>query len=120
MTRSEAVIAFIEKFLTIPEGAHVGRPVRLREWQREIIREIYGSPTRRAIVSVGRKNGKTALAAMLVLAHLAGPCARRNGHIFSAAQSRDQAGIVFNLAAKMARMSSELAEIVTVRDSAKE
>ena len=58
MTRSEAVIAFIEKFLTVPEGAHVGQPVRLRDWQKEIIREIYGSPTRRAIVSLARKNGR--------------------------------------------------------------
>ena len=29
--RSDKVIAFVEKFLTVPEGAHVGRPVRLRE-----------------------------------------------------------------------------------------
>ena len=120
LTRSEAVIAFIEKFLTVPEGAHVGQPVRLRGWQKEIIREIYGSPTRRAIVSLARKNGKTALASMLVLVHLAGPEAKQNGHIFSAAQSRDQAAIVFGLAAKMARMSPELHEIITVRDSAKE
>ena len=120
LTRSEKVIAFCEQYLTVPEGAHVGRPVRLREWQREIIREIYDSPTRRAIVSLGRKNGKTALTAMLTLVHLVGPEARRNSHVFSAAQSRDQAAIVFGLAAKMVRMSPELIDIVTVRDSAKE
>ncbi len=57
---------------------------------------------------------------MLVLAHLVGPVARQNGQIFSAAQSRDQAAIVFALAAKMVRMSPQLNEIVTVRDSAKE
>ena len=57
---------------------------------------------------------------MLVLVHLVGPEAKQNGHIFSAAQSRDQAALVFGLAAKMARMSGELHEIVTVRDSAKE
>ena len=119
-TRAAKVIAFIEEFLTVPEGAHVGRPVRLRDWQRDIIREIYGSPTRRAIISLARKNGKTSLASMLVLVHLVGPEARRNAHIFSAAQSRDQASIVFALAAKMVRMSPELVDIVTVRDSAKE
>ena len=120
LSRAEKVIAFIEQYLVVPEGAHVGRPVKLRPWQKEIIREIYDSPTRRAIVSLARKNGKTALAAMLVLVHLVGPEARRNGHIFSAAQSRDQAAIVFGLAAKMVRMSAELNEIVTVRDSGKE
>lgn len=104
----------------VPEGAHVGEPMRVRPWQADIIRAIYDTPTRRAIVSLGRKNGKTALTAMLILAHLVGPEARRNGHIFSAAQSRDQAAIVFDLAAKMARLSPDLAEHVIVRDTAKQ
>src|SRR5690606_39026786 len=42
----------------VPEGALVGQPVRMREWQREILRGIYDTPTRRAIISFGRKNGK--------------------------------------------------------------
>jgi PHD/YefM family antitoxin component YafN of YafNO toxin-antitoxin module len=45
----------------VPEGALVGQPVKLREWQRSIIRGIYDSPTRRAIVTFGRKNGKKSL-----------------------------------------------------------
>lgn len=120
--RSVDIIRFCEKYLVTPEGAAVGKPVRLREWQRGIVRTIYDTPTRQAIVSMGRKNGKTALVAMLVLAHLVGPEARRNAQIFSAAQSRDQAGIVFSLASKMARMSTELSDpnLVTVRESRKE
>lgn len=121
-SRSGDIIAFCEKYLVTPEGAHVGQPVRLREWQKDIIRTIYDTPTRQAIVSMGRKNGKTALVAMLVLAHVVGPEARRNAQIFSAAQSRDQASIVFNLASKMVRMSNELSDpnLVTVRESRKE
>lgn len=118
--RAERVIAFIERYLRVPEGKLVGQPVRLREWQKERLRKIYGTPTRQCIWSMGRKNGKTALIAMLVLAHLAGPESRRNAQIYSAAQSRDQAAIVFGLAAKMARMSQELNGMVIVRDSAKE
>jgi phage terminase large subunit-like protein len=57
---------------------------------------------------------------MLVLAHLVGPEARRNSQIYSAAQSRHQAALVFSLAAKMVRMSGILNGAVTVRDSAKE
>lgn len=120
LSRADAIIAFCEEYLCVPEGAHVGRPMRLREWQKDAIREIYGSPTRLAILSFARKNGKTALTAMLVLAHLVGPEARRNAQIYSAAQSRDQASIVFSLAAKMVRMCAELNDLVTVRDSAKE
>ena len=98
MADSDRVIRFIEKYLITPEGAHVGEPIRLRDWQRHIIRQIYDTPTRQAVVTMGRKNGKTALIAMLVLAHLIGPQAQRNSHIFSSAQSRDQAAIVFGLA----------------------
>lgn len=117
---SADIIAFIEEFLIVPEGAHVGRKIKLRTWQRDIIRGIYDSPTRQAIISFGRKNAKTTLTAMLVLAHLVGPRSRRNAQIYSAAQSRDQASLVFSLAAKMVRMNRELNELVTVRDSAKE
>jgi phage terminase large subunit-like protein len=94
--------------------------VKLRPWQREIIRGIYDSPTRRGIVSFGRKNAKTTLAGFLLLLHLVGPEARSNSQLYSAAQSRDQAGILFALAAKMVRMSPDLREYVVVRDTAKQ
>ena len=115
------MIAFIERYLRVPKGDFfVGQPVRLRDWQKDAIRRIYGSPTRQLVLSMGRKNGKTALIAMLVLAHLIGPEARRNAEIYSTAQARDQAAIVFDFAAKMARMSPELSRLVVVRESAKE
>ena len=122
MTRGERVITFVEEFLIVPEGAHVGRRVKLREWQRQIILAVYDADRhiRRAIISVGRKNGKTSLIAMLVLAHVVGPEALPNSQVFSAAQSREQASLVFSLAAKMVRMSADLNGLVTVRDSAKE
>jgi phage terminase large subunit-like protein len=117
---SDLVIDFAKTFLRVPEGAHVGKPFELRDWQKEIIREIYDQPTRRAIISFGRKNGKTALTAVLILAHLVGPKAKRNSQIYSAAQSRDQAALVFNLAAKMVRMSPRLNNIIRIIDSKKE
>lgn len=92
----------------------------LRPWQRRIVCSIYDSPTRRAIVSFGRKNGKTSLSAFLLLLHLVGPEARTNGQLFSAAQSRDQAAILFALAAKIVRMSPDLSPLVTVRDTVKQ
>ena len=98
----------------------MGRPVVLREWQREIIRGIYDSPTRRAVISFGRKNGKSAIAAFLLLLHLCGPESRPNSQLFSAAQSRDQAAILFALAAKIVRMSPDLLAVVIVRDTAKQ
>jgi phage terminase large subunit-like protein len=121
MTRADDVCEFIERYVTVPEGSHVGQKMRLRPWQREIVHGIYDNRrTRRAIVSIARKNGKSATTAMLVLSHLVGPESRRNAQIYSAAQSRDQAAIVFGLASRMVRMSRELNGLVTVKDSAKE
>lgn len=122
MTRGQAVVAWIEEYCRIPEGRDAGKKVRLRVWQKKIIRRIYDNPhgTRRAIISVGRKNAKTSLSAFLLLCHLCGTEARTNSQLYSAAQSRDQAGIIFSLAAKIVRMSPDLAEFVTVRDTAKE
>jgi phage terminase large subunit-like protein len=94
--------------------------VVLREWQKEVIRGIYDSPTRRAVISFGRKNAKTTLSAFLLLVHLVGPQARPNSQLFSAAQSRDQAAILFSLAAKTVRLSPTLREYVVVRDTAKQ
>lgn len=112
-------VQWIEEHCVVPEGKHVGQPMRLRPWQRRILRELYDTPTRRGLLSMGRKNGKTSLVACLVLLHLVGPEARRNSQIYSAAQSRDQAAIVFGLAAKMVRLSATLAPFVGVKDTAK-
>jgi phage terminase large subunit-like protein len=121
-TRGERAIAWIERFCRIPEGRDVGKPVRLRDWQKDVIRGIYDNPagTRRAIVSFGRKNAKTTLSAFLLLLHLCGPEARFNSQLYSAAQSREQAAILFALAAKIVRMSPELSAHVTIRDTAKQ
>ena len=121
-SRAETNIDWIERFCRIPEGRDVGKPVRLREWQKEELRRIYDNPagTRRAILSFGRKNGKTALASFILLLHLCGPEARPNSQLFSAAQSRDQAAILFALAAKIVRMSPDLSGVVAVRDTAKQ
>ena len=104
----------------MPEGRHVGESLLLRPWQKKLIRSIYDTPTRRAIISFGRKNGKTTLAAVLTLLHLVGPEARPNSQLFSAAQSREQAAILFALAAKIVRMSPGLRDYVGVRDTAKQ
>src|SRR5215471_17187093 len=92
---ADEVIRFIESWLYVPDGSDAGKQMRLRPWQKKAIRQIYDHDTRRVIISVGRKNGKTALAAMLLLNHLCGPVARANTELYSSALSRDQAAILF-------------------------
>lgn len=113
LARAERVIAFIEK-LIVPSGDGEGHPIRLREWQKQFVRDVYapndaGSRrVRRAILSVARKNGKTMLIAALVLAHLVGPEAITNGEIYSAATDREQAGQVFKFARQIVEADPEL------------
>src|SRR5690625_1449760 len=121
MTRAEKIITFIERYCVTPEGAGVGKPLVLAEFQKRFIREVYDNPagTRRAILSVARKNGKSGLIAGLLLAHLVGPEAKQNSQLISGAMSREQAALVFNLAAKMVQQSPELSKIVRIVPSGK-
>lgn len=113
------VIEFIQEHCRVPEGKYVGQPVKLRDWQKEWIKSIYDQPTRRAIISMGRKNGKSTFSACLLLAHLVGPQAKTNAQLYSTAQSRDQAALVFSLAKNMVRINPELSAYITVVDSSK-
>jgi len=119
LTRAQKNIRWIEEYCLIPEGRFVGRPVKLTAEQKHWLHEIYDSPTRLFILSMARKNAKTALSAMLLLLHLCGREAKRNAHLYSAAQSREQAGILFGLATKMIRLHSALNEAIIVRETAK-
>lgn len=120
LTKGDRNIAWIEKHCFIPEGRLVGQKVKLSPEQKRWIKQIYDTPTRTFILSMARKNAKTALSAFLLLLHLCGHEAKANSQLFSAAQSREQASILFALAAKVVRMSPDLSSVVVVRDTAKQ
>ena len=121
MTRAARIIEFIERYCLVPDGAQVGQPLVLAEFQKQFIRDVYDNPagTRRAVMSVSRKNGKSGCIAALLLAHLVGPEAKQNSQIVSGAMSRDQAALVFNLASKMVQLSPKLSAIVRIIPSGK-
>ena len=114
MTRGDKVIAFIEHFCIVPEGWLVGKPMRLDDFQKKFIKDVYDNEhgTRKANLSIARKNGKTGLIAAIMLAHLVGPEAKQNSQIVSGARSREQASQVFNYASKMVALSPQLSKIV--------
>jgi phage terminase large subunit-like protein len=122
LSRAQSNILWIETHCRVPEGKDIGKPVRLREWQKSDLRKIYDNPhgTRTAIISFAKKNGKTSLAAFLLLLHLCGPEAVPNSQIPSTGQSRDQAAVIFDLAAKVVRMSPDLNAALIIRDTAKQ
>lgn len=119
---SDDVIAFIHEYIKIPEGRAVGQQMKLMDWQQAFIRAVFDNPhgTRRAILSVGRKNSKSSTVAALLLAYVVGPLATQNSQVYSAAQSREQAALIFALMAKMIRMNPDLSAHIVIRDSARE
>lgn len=121
LTRGERVIAFIESYCVVPEGDHVGKPVKLAPFQKKFILEVYDNPyvTDTGILSMARKNAKTALIAFIVIAHLVGPEAIQNSRIVSGAMSREQAAEVYNLASKTVILSEKLRGKIRIIPSGK-
>ena len=43
-TRGEKVCQFIERYCLIPEGSKVGQPIKLLDFQRNLILDVYDNP----------------------------------------------------------------------------
>ena len=125
LSRSERVIRFVEA-TPCTAGPSAGTNFRLRPWQKKFIRDVYRTDkagrrlVRTAVLSVGRGNGKTTLAAALALAHIAGPEAESRGECYSAANDRWQAGRIFSEVSAMIERVPWLQERITIRRHSKE
>lgn len=122
--RVQLIFNFIN-VLIVPSGKGEGKPFKLRDFQKSFIADVYG-PVKvdfrvvmRAILAMGRKNGKSVLIAALALTHLVGPEAIKNGEIYSAANDREQAALIFKYAAQIVRADPELAAHLDIKDSTK-
>jgi phage terminase large subunit-like protein len=120
-TRAELAISFIHKYCKVPEGDFVGMPFVLDEFQIKFITDVLDNPagTKKAILSMAKKNGKTSLIAALVLVFVVGPEAKRNTQIVSGAMSKDQAALVYDACVKMIELEPELQKVTKVIDSKK-
>lgn len=111
---ARTAIDFFHECLVMIEGDKAGHPFMLERWQQAIIAAIFGwkreDGTRRyreAFIYVPRKNGKTPLAAGMVL--LAMFTDHEPGaQIYSAAAEREQAALVFRHASGMILREPEL------------
>lgn len=115
---ADRAVQFIEGFCRHHKGEWAGRPFLLEEWQREIVRIIFGwrradgsRRFRTAYIEVPRKNGKTELAAAIAL-YLLVADGEAGAEVYSAATKRDQAKIVHDAAKQMVRRSPELKRFV--------
>lgn len=123
--RVQRAIDFIEK-LKITIGDDAGKNFILRPWQKAFLADVLGPlrpdgkrAVRRAIFSCPRKQGKSEIAAAIILLFLIGPESELNGEIYSAANDRQQAAIVFNACKRFIEASPGLKKYLRIVDSTK-
>ncbi len=111
---ADRAVAFFERNLRHWKAPFAGKPFLLTEWQKEmLIRPLFGFMRddgsrlfRRTYVQMARKNGKSAIAAGILLLIL---CTDGEGlELYTAATTKDQAKIVFADCQRFARASPEL------------
>jgi phage terminase large subunit-like protein len=122
LTRGERNILWCETHLHMPDAPHVGKPFKLPEFIKDDLRAFYDNVygTRRLIICRGRKNAKSTECALIIALHLCGPEAKVNSQIYSCAQCREQAGVVFDILVKIIRQSPKLQNVITIREATKE
>src|SRR5690554_2994387 len=124
MDAGERAVRFIN-LLRHTKGEWAGQPFSLRPWQEKLVRELFGTlrpdglrQYRTAWIEVPRKNGKSTLTAALAL-YLLVADGEPGAEVYSAACDRDQASLVFDIAAGMVRQSPTLKKRLKVIDSTK-
>lgn len=105
--RADFVVGFFETNLSHSKGHFYKKPFLLEGWQRDYIRTLYGWKRadgtrryRRSMLFIPRKNGKTQLAAGIGAACLYTD-GENDAEVYCTGYDRDQAGILYDAAAKM-------------------
>lgn len=118
-------VDFIQDLLRHTKDPYAGQPFLLKPWQERWVRDIFGTfnadgsrQYRTAYVEIPRKNGKSEIAAAVAL-YLLFADGELGAEIYSAAGDREQASIVFNVAAAMVRQEPILNGACRIYDSTK-
>lgn len=121
---ADYAVSFIE-CLSHTKGTWAGKPFKLLEWQEKIIRDIFGilksngyRQFNTAYIEIPKKNGKSELAAAVALLLTCGDGEER-AEVYGCAADRQQASIVFEVAADMVRMCPALSKRVKILASQK-
>jgi len=122
--RAQHAVDFIQQ-LKHTKGKWAGKPFILFDWQDELIRKIFGTINenghriiRKCYVEIPKKNGKSELAATIAL-YLLFADREPGAEVYSAASDREQAAIVFDVAAQMVRYNKTLDDNCRIIDSRK-
>jgi phage terminase large subunit-like protein len=107
-------IAFIERYVTVPKGTGAKHRLKLRPWQRAIVRGVLDEPRpRQALVAIPAGNGKSTLAAAIGLYGLLGDGVE-GAQVLVVASDERQARIIFRTAKRMVELDRDLSARVQV------
>ena len=119
--RADDVVAWIQRYCRHSKGEWTGQLIVLEEWQKQMLRIVFGwvrpDGTRRfrtAYIEVPRKNAKSTIAGAVGL-YLTVADQEPGAEVYSSATKEDQAKIVWDAAAAMAKSSAELRRFVLAR-----
>ena len=121
---ADYAVSFIQ-CLSHTKGTWAGKPFKLLDWQERIIRDLFGilkangyRQFNTAYIEIPKKNGKSELAAAVALLLTCGDGEQR-AEVYGCASDRQQASIVFDVAADMVRMCPALSKRVKILTSQK-
>ena len=121
---ADFAVMFIES-LCHTKGTWAGKKFELIDWQEQIIRDLFGTlkpngyrQFNTAYVEIPKKQGKSELAAAVALLLCCGDGEER-AEVYGCAADRQQATIVFDVAADMVRMCPALNKRVKILASQK-
>lgn len=121
---ADYAVNFIE-CLCHTKGTWAGKPFKLLSWQEQIIRDLFGVIKQNgyrqfntAYIEIPKKMGKSELAAAVALLLCCGDGEER-AEVYGCAADRQQASIVFEVAADMVRMCPALNKRVKILTATK-
>lgn len=110
----ERACAWIEKFCIVPKGHGAGEPLRLRDWQRQIVSGVFASPMPRlAGLSLPRGSGKSTLLAAMALYAFVGQ-GTLGASVACVAVDERQARIVFQTCVRYVQLNPQLEKRIQV------
>jgi phage terminase large subunit-like protein len=117
---AQTAIDFIQMVVKHAKGAKAGKLFLLELWQVAVVGCLFGwkrkDGTRRyreCLLYVAKKNGKSALAAAIIL-YMLTQDDEIGSEIYSAAATREQAAIIFSHAIGMVKQSPKLNDMLTI------
>ena len=116
-------IRFVERCITLGKGSFAGKPFALAPWQVQLYRTVFGTlnkdgyrQIRTVYIQIPKKNGKSEISAPIPL-YMLTMDGEPGAQTFSAATTREQAALVYQVAEGMVKRSPILSSLLRVQST---